>query len=73
MAKRPQRAIPASIPSVGRTRTLTVGAKKALGNFIHEYGASEGERIFLAKAEELGTGKTIRQKVNSVFKTGAKL
>lgn len=49
------------------------GVQKAYANFIKQYGQAEGERIFLAKAEERGTGATLRQKVNSVFKTGAKL
>lgn len=49
------------------------GAQKAYGNFIDQYGQAEGERIFLAKAEERGRGKTLRQKVNSIYKTGAKL
>lgn len=65
--------IPTTIVGVGQTRTLSVGARKALGNFIDEYGRKEGERIYLAKAEERGQGNTLRQKVNSVYKTGAKL
>jgi hypothetical protein len=51
----------------------TKGVQKAYDNFIKEYGKTEGERIFLAKAEEKGRGSTLRQKVNSVYKTGAKL
>ena len=51
----------------------TVGAQKAFKNFISEYGYKEGTRIFLQKAEEKGTGTTSRQKVNSVYKKGAKL
>lgn len=73
MAGRPQRRIPKEIIPLGRTDTLTVGAKKALGNFINDYGETEGERIFLKKATEQGTGNTLRQKVNSVYKKGAKL
>jgi hypothetical protein len=51
----------------------TKGTQKAYGRFIKQYGKSEGERIFLLKAEEQGTGKTLRQKANSIYKTGAKL
>jgi hypothetical protein len=62
--------IPKQISQIGRTDTLTKGAQKALGNFRDEYGAAEGLRIYLAKAEEHGTGNTLRQKVNSVYKKG---
>lgn len=48
----------------------TKGAQKAYVHFIEQYGVSEGRRIYLAKAEEHGVGKTIRQKVNSVYKKG---
>lgn len=65
--------IPKKLDEIGRTDTLTKGAQKALGNFISEYGREEGERIYKAKADEKGTGSTLRQKVNSVYKTGAKL
>lgn len=65
--------IPAKVDGVGRTDTLTKGAQKALGNFIDEYGKSEGERIYKQKADERGRGNTLRQKVNSVYKTGASL
>jgi hypothetical protein len=51
----------------------TKGAQKAYRNFVEQYGVSEGRRIFLAKAEEQGTGNTLRQKVNSTYKRGAKL
>lgn len=47
------------------------GAQKAYSRFVHQYGKKEGERIFLKKAEEQGTGKTIRQKVNSIYHKGA--
>lgn len=67
------RRIPASLPGVGRVGTLSAGARKALGNFRKEYGPAEGNRIFLAKAEERGHGKTLRAKVNSVYRKGAKL
>jgi hypothetical protein len=56
-----------------KIQAQTVGAQKAYRNFIKQYGKKEGERIFLAKADERGTGRTIRQKVNSVYKTGGKL
>ena len=49
------------------------GLQKAYRNFIDQYGREEGNRIFLAKADERGEGKTLRQKANSVYKTGAKL
>lgn len=49
------------------------GAQKAYRNFIKQYGKAEGERIFLAKADEQGVGSTLRQKVNSVYKRGGKL
>lgn len=48
----------------------TRGAQKAHSRFVAEYGKAEGERIFLARAEEHGTGNTIRQKVNSIYKRG---
>lgn len=62
-----------TLDGVGRIDTLTKGAQKALTNFRKEYGPSEGERIFKAKAEENGKGSTLRQKVNSTYKKGAKL
>lgn len=49
------------------------GVQKAYANFTKEYGQSEGTRIFLAKAEERGVGKTIRQKVISVYSKGVTL
>jgi hypothetical protein len=74
MSGRRQRRIPAEIPSLGRTDTLSKGAQKALGNFIHDYGSvKDGVEIFLEKAVGQGTGNTMRQKVNSVYKKGAKL
>jgi hypothetical protein len=51
----------------------TVGAQKAYRGFVKQYGVEEGRRIFLAKADERGHGKTIREKVNNVYKTGAHL
>jgi hypothetical protein len=52
---------------------MSKGAQKAYRNFISFYGLNEGRRIYLAKASEQGTGKTIRQKVNSVYRKGARL
>lgn len=49
------------------------GAQKAYRAMVREYGRAEGTRIFLAKAEERGQGSTLREKVNSVYKTGARL
>ena len=54
-------------------KSYTKGAKKAFIEFQKFYGPKEGERIFFQKADEQGTGQTKRQRVNSVFKTGAKL
>jgi hypothetical protein len=51
----------------------TKGAQKAYRNFIKQYGREEGQRIYLAKADERGTGSTLRQRVNSVYKQGATL
>lgn len=50
-----------------------VGVQKAYAAFTSQYGVAEGTRIFLAKARERGTGRTLRQKCVSVYKTGAKL
>jgi hypothetical protein len=49
------------------------GAQKAYKRFVQQYGQAEGERIFLQKASEQGKGSTLRQKVNSIYHTGAKL
>lgn len=49
------------------------GAQKAYRKFVNRYGVEEGRRIFLARAEERGEGSTIRQKVNNVYKRGARL
>lgn len=62
--------IPKLISEIGRTDTLTKGAQKALGEFMTQYGADEGVRIYKAKADEQGTGNTLRQKVNSIYKKG---
>lgn len=66
--------IPAYIADVGRTDTLSAGAKKALGRMIDTYSdVQKATQVFLDKAEEQGTGNTLRQKVNSVYKKGARL
>jgi len=51
----------------------TKGFQKAYRNFQDFYGPEEGLRVFLKKAEEQGEGHTLREKANSVYKTGAKL
>jgi len=51
----------------------TVGFQHAYKNFVQQYGQEEGTRIFLKKAEEQGTGNTLRQKANSIYRNGAKL
>lgn len=71
------RRIPQTISELGRrstrTDTLAVGAKKALGNMIEQYGKEKAIQVFIDKAKEQGKGTTIRQKVNSTYKQGAKL
>lgn len=67
------RKIPSTLPGVGRVDTLAKGAREALGNMRKQYGAAEGNRIFLAKADEQGKGKTIRAKVNFTYRKGTKL
>lgn len=49
----------------------SAGAQKAYARFVHQYGKKEGERIFLQKAAEQGVGKTLREKVNSIYHKGA--
>lgn len=56
-----------------KIESQTVGAQKAFKAFVKQYGKKEGERIFLKKAEEQGSGKTLREKVNSVYHKGARL
>jgi hypothetical protein len=51
----------------------TKGTQKAYSEMVKFYGKKKGTEIFLKKAEEQGTGKTIRQKCNSIYKTGAKI
>jgi hypothetical protein len=48
------------------------GTQKAHRKFVERYGEDEGNRIFLQRAEEHGEGKTLRQKVNSIYKHGGK-
>lgn len=45
--------------------------RKAHTRFVETYGKREGDRVFLAYAEEHGTGSTPRQKVISVFSKGS--
>lgn len=47
--------------------------QKAYNNFVSEYGKAEGTRIFLAKADEQGKGKTLRQRVLTTYSKGATL
>jgi hypothetical protein len=51
----------------------TKGAQKAHRAFVQQYGEQEGNRIFLQKADEQGVGSTQRKRVNSIYKTGAKI
>lgn len=51
----------------------TIGAQKAYRRFVRRYGLEEGRRIYLQKADEQGEGSTLRQKVNDIYKTGAKI
>jgi hypothetical protein len=71
--KEQMRRLPASLPGVGRVGTLSDGARKALANMRQEYGSAKGNEIFLKKAEEKGHGKTLRAKINSTYRKGAKL
>lgn len=48
----------------------SAAAQKAYARFVKQYGKKEGERIFLAYADDHGSGKTTRAKVNSAFKKG---
>ena len=56
-----------------KIRNLTKGAQKARRRMLRGYGTEEGDRIWREKAEEQGTGSTLRQKLNSIYKKGAKL
>lgn len=47
------------------------GTQKAYSEMTSFYGQREGERIFLKKADEQGTGTTIRQKCNSIYRKGS--
>jgi hypothetical protein len=46
--------------------------QKAYKNFKKQYG-KDADRIFLAYADEHGTGSTQRLRARSVFKKGAKI
>jgi hypothetical protein len=50
-----------------------VGAQKAWDRMQKQYGSAEGRRIFIQKALDRGQGQTLREKVSSVYKKGAKL
>lgn len=54
-------------------KSYPVGAKKALKNMEGFYGQDEGRRIFVQKALEQGSGSSLRDKITSTYKTGAKL
>jgi hypothetical protein len=56
-----------------KIRNLSKGAQKARRRMLKEYGSDEGDRIWRQKAEEQGTGTTLRQKIESTYKKGAKL
>jgi hypothetical protein len=51
----------------------SAGVQKAYAAFVQQYGLVQGRRIFLAKANERGTGNTVRQRVDSVYTTGRRL
>jgi len=64
----------ATPPALGfKITAQTKGAQKAYRAFVRQYGLAEGRRIYLQKADEQGVGNTTRQKVNSIYKTGAKI
>ncbi len=52
---------------------MSDGAQKAYTNMVKFYGKQKGTQVFLEKAEEQGKGNTIRQKVNSIYRKGAKI
>lgn len=52
---------------------LTKGAQKARKQMMKDYGKEKGEEIWVKRAEERGTGNTLRQQINSTYKKGAKL
>jgi hypothetical protein len=53
--------------------SLTKGAQKARQRMMTQYGKEKGEQVWLDKAREQGQGNTDREKLNSVYKKGAKL
>lgn len=54
-----------------KLKSQPAGTQKAYSEFVKTYGKSEGERVFIAYAEEHGKGNTLRQKCNSVFRKGS--
>lgn len=56
-----------------KIRNLSRGAQKARRRMQRQYGTKKGNSIWQAKAEEKGEGKTLREKINSVYHRGAKL
>jgi hypothetical protein len=48
----------------------SAGVQKAYSAMVNQYGLTEGRRIFLAQASEKGTGRTLRQKADSIYTTG---
>jgi len=66
---RPQ--MPSKFPF--RISNLTKGAQKARKQMMKDYGSKKGEEIWVKRAEERGTGNTLRQMLNSTYKKGAKL
>lgn len=53
--------------------TFTKGAQRAYKNFQSFYGPDDGKRIFIKKALEQGHGKTVDEKINSIYHVGATL
>lgn len=40
---------------------------------VSQYGVTKGREVFLKQAEEKGTGRTIRQKADSIYTKGRKI
>jgi hypothetical protein len=53
-------------------KNYSKGAQKALAAMQKRYGAKKGKQVFYAKANEKGSGKTMMQKANSIYKKGAR-
>jgi hypothetical protein len=49
------------------------GAKKAWDQMRADYGPEDGRRIFVQKAIERGSGKSMRELVDSTYAKGANL